>query len=169
MADEHPLTLRQADQARTDFAAIESDLDHEPTRPSSNAEAVGGATLRWSWSVRRFSCRPWHSCFGSAASCRGARGGLCGRSKPSRDKNAGASSAVCEHAAQSTFTKSPSPRFSMRADIEGHRLPVVPRERERSKLVTGALGQLVRGRPFRKCSVGAATPNQGMHHLPPRR
>jgi hypothetical protein len=26
MADEHTLTLRQADQARTDFAAIEDDL-----------------------------------------------------------------------------------------------------------------------------------------------
>jgi hypothetical protein len=27
MPDDHPLTLRQADQARTDFAAIESDLN----------------------------------------------------------------------------------------------------------------------------------------------
>jgi hypothetical protein len=27
MPDESPLTLRQADQARTDFAAIESDLE----------------------------------------------------------------------------------------------------------------------------------------------
>jgi hypothetical protein len=27
MSDEHPLTLRQADEARADFAAIESDLD----------------------------------------------------------------------------------------------------------------------------------------------
>jgi hypothetical protein len=27
MPDENPLTLRQADQARTDFASIESDLD----------------------------------------------------------------------------------------------------------------------------------------------
>jgi hypothetical protein len=27
MPDEHPLTLRQADQARTDFAAIESNLE----------------------------------------------------------------------------------------------------------------------------------------------
>jgi hypothetical protein len=28
MADEHSLALRQADQARTDFAAIESDLQN---------------------------------------------------------------------------------------------------------------------------------------------
>ena len=27
MSEEYPLTLRQADQARTDFAAIESDLE----------------------------------------------------------------------------------------------------------------------------------------------
>jgi hypothetical protein len=27
MANEYPLTLRQADQARTDFAAVESDLE----------------------------------------------------------------------------------------------------------------------------------------------
>ena len=27
MPDEHPLTLRQANQARTDFAAIESNLE----------------------------------------------------------------------------------------------------------------------------------------------
>jgi hypothetical protein len=35
--------------------------------------------------------------------------------RPSRDKNAGESSAVCEQAAQSTFTKSPGPRSSIRA------------------------------------------------------
>jgi hypothetical protein len=35
--------------------------------------------------------------------------------RPSRDRNAIESTAVCEHAAQSTFTKSPGPRSSMQA------------------------------------------------------
>jgi hypothetical protein len=39
MPDENPLTLRQADQARTDFASIESDLDAIMARlaPAANA------------------------------------------------------------------------------------------------------------------------------------
>ena len=36
---DYPLTLRQADQARSDFAAIESDLQfvYEPARPGADA------------------------------------------------------------------------------------------------------------------------------------
>jgi hypothetical protein len=34
MSDEHSLTLRQANKARTDFAAIESDLDIIMTQPA---------------------------------------------------------------------------------------------------------------------------------------
>jgi len=36
-------------------------------------------------------------------------------SRPSRDRNAGVTSAVCEHAPQSIFTKSPGPRSAIRA------------------------------------------------------
>jgi hypothetical protein len=32
MPDERSFTLRQADQARTDFAALESDLEHNDSR-----------------------------------------------------------------------------------------------------------------------------------------
>jgi hypothetical protein len=48
MRDEHTLTLRQADQARTDFAAIESDLQfvmgqlaRMPTRSDLAKTALG--------------------------------------------------------------------------------------------------------------------------------
>jgi hypothetical protein len=34
MPDEHPLTLRQADQARADFAAIESNLEFIMSQPA---------------------------------------------------------------------------------------------------------------------------------------
>jgi hypothetical protein len=40
-------------------------------------------------------------------------------SSPSRAKNAGVSKAVCEHAAQSIFTKSPGPRSSTLAAYSG--------------------------------------------------
>jgi hypothetical protein len=38
---------------------------------------------------------------------------------PSRARNAGVSKAVCPQAAQSTLTKSPSPRFSILAEYNG--------------------------------------------------
>jgi hypothetical protein len=43
MPDEQHLALRQTDQARTDFGAIEGNLriHHEPTRGGSDVEAVG--------------------------------------------------------------------------------------------------------------------------------
>jgi hypothetical protein len=44
MPDEHPLTLRQADQGRANFAAIGSErsgFHQEPTRASRGAKAVG--------------------------------------------------------------------------------------------------------------------------------
>jgi hypothetical protein len=48
MSDEHTLTLRQADQARTDFAALESDLQflmgqvaRLPTRADLAKTALG--------------------------------------------------------------------------------------------------------------------------------
>jgi hypothetical protein len=34
MPDEHPLTLRQADQSRADFAAIESNLEFIMSQPA---------------------------------------------------------------------------------------------------------------------------------------
>jgi hypothetical protein len=62
MPDEHSLTLRQADQARTDFAAIEDELDFVKEQASRLLTAVRGefASVLTNWDLSSMYLRNWH-------------------------------------------------------------------------------------------------------------